>query len=391
MIDQVKKEYGSDNTLILNAGNNFDIEAQDMDLGASYIIKALALSGTEVIAPGVPEITCGPENLKRMTENMSVKVVSANLPDFTPYVVLKKNRGRMNILVTSVIDPGLLPQGKTFPAVTDPVSALRRVQQQAPHDLFVVIIHAGPEMIATVIDQCPGIDLVIDGTVHEFGLKKGSGSRPPVVANNNEGMYVAYIDHLRSYKGAPAFTAPVQLKASVEKVPEDLRVASMVKEYNVKQQGLLRQHPETVQGSMPEKEAPAYYVGSESCRLCHPEKNDCWANTRHAQALNSLSAMSRQNDPNCLYCHVTGIEKRPSLEVLWAKGSHLMPGVQCEACHGPGREHSENPQRSEMLSVNESTCTRCHTKFKDPGFDYHQDMNKLNCTLCQQQPRCKPN
>jgi len=352
------------------------------------------LSGTEIITPGVSEITHDLKQLQKITTDLNVKIVSANLPDLTPYVMLKKNRGRMNVLVTSVIDPALIPEDKASlqKTVHDPVSALRHIQQQTPHDLFVVIIHGDQEMMSSVITQCPGIDLVIDGTTtSEIIPGQPRNGSPPVVANNNVGMYMAYIDYAGNDEDLLTFSDPVRIRATVGEVVEDPRIVSLIQEYNKKRKKLLRQHAEKVRGSKIELKAHTHYVGSQSCQLCHPENNDCWASTRHAEALDSLSAMSRQNDPNCFYCHVTGVEKKSSHKMLWTKGNHLMPGVQCEACHGPGRGHSENPQSVNMLSVSKNTCTRCHTEFKDPGFDFHQDLNKLNCSLCQEQPRCKTN
>ena len=37
----------------------------------------------------------------------------------------------------------------------------------------------------------------------------------------------------------------------------------------------------------------------------------------------------------CFHCHATAVERRPSGPDL----THLLPGVQCERCHGPGSSH----------------------------------------------------
>ena len=365
---------------MVNAGNNFDIASHDKTLAPSYIVKALALSGTEVIAPGVSEIACGLEKLNKMVANSSVQVISANLPGFMPYALFSKNKGHMQVLVTSVIDPALLLKDNVLPskAIADPVSALRRISQQVHHDLLVVIIHAGPEMISSIIEKCPGIDLVIDGMSPDFLPKPASEGCPPVVANNKEGMFVAYTDYDVKGQNSPNFSDPVQLRAVVGQVAEDPQISALVKEYDLKRQEALRQQsaadPEPTAGF----EAGSDYVGSRSCYLCHSEINDSWANSRHAEAMDSLVKKSRQNDPDCLSCHVTGMNKQSVSGFMRVKEDHRMAGVQCEACHGPGADHSRNPTRIGMLTINENTCTRCHTKFKDPGFDYNQDIYKVN-------------
>ncbi len=379
MIDRIKKETGSDRTLILNAGNNFDAASHDTALAPSYIVRALALTGTEVIAPGLSEMIHGSEGLNKMAAANSVPVVSANLPGFMPYVVLLKNKGRMKVLVTSVVDPALLIKNNSAPTViADPEQALRGIQSQIPHDLFVVVMHAGPEMISSVIEKCPGIDLLIDGMSPDFSSIQPPGSRPPIVANNKEGMYLAYIDYDGKEKdGGLKFSNPVQQRVVVGQIAEDPEISALVKEYEKVRRKALRQKsadPDSTAGF----DALPHYVGSRSCRLCHAAINDSWASSRHAEAMNSLVKKSRQNDPDCLSCHVTGMEKQTAPELLWVKEDHPMAGVQCEACHGPGADHSKNPQSVEMQAVNENTCTRCHTEFKDPGFDYSRDVHKVN-------------
>lgn len=371
---------------MLSAGNNIDTQAHDTDLAAEYIFKAMALSGTEVLAPGISEITWGPENFSRVAKNANLQIVCANLPGFAPYAVLEKNNGRTKVLVTSVIDPALAAAGGSAQMLTDPVSALHQIDKEdIPHDLFVVIIQAGPEKIATIVEQCPDIDLVVDGTATESESQHPAGKRPAVVANNNQGMYVAYIDYDFGENGSPDFSKPVRIKAAVGKVDEDPGISGLVREYNTRRQAFLKQQTDpSGRVSTIETQAHAHYLGSESCRLCHPANNACWAKTQHAGAMESLSAMSRQNDPDCLYCHMTGMEKNTPPNMFTGTESSTMAGVQCEACHGPGRDHANDPQKSRMLSINENTCTRCHTKFRDPGFDFHQDLDKLNCRFCQQ-------
>lgn len=87
----------------------------------------------------------------------------------------------------------------------------------------------------------------------------------------------------------------------------------------------------------------------------------------------------RNNDPDCMSCHVTGMDEQPQASVyLGMSEEHPMAGVQCEACHGPGAEHSRNPSETAMLWVNERTCNRCHTDYTDPDFDYNRDVSIVN-------------
>jgi 2',3'-cyclic-nucleotide 2'-phosphodiesterase (5'-nucleotidase family) len=378
----VKKGFGNDRTVIVNAGNNFDTAAQDDDLAPDYIIKALGLSRTEVIAPGLSEIAFSMDKVRKMAADASVYVVSANINGVLPYVVLPKNRGRTKVLVTSVIDPALLKKnhGISKDFVRDPVTALKDISRQISHDLFVVVIHGDAEMIASVTRYCPEIDVVIDGMSSESEVSpaRETASGPPVVANNTESMYVAYMDYAENKGGLPCFSSPERLRADVETVSEDPRISALIQEYNVKREELLQRRSGAAGESPPLFEAGSHYAGSESCNLCHADIADAWAASRHAEAMDSLTRKSRQNDPECLSCHVTGMENRASAGFVQVSKDHPMAGVQCEACHGPGADHLRNPEKFNMQSVTENTCTRCHTQFKDPEFDFSRDLFKVN-------------
>jgi len=51
-------------------------------------------------------------------------------------------------------------------------------------------------------------------------------------------------------------------------------------------------------------------------------------------------------------------ENRPGIGGTWAE-----PGVQCEACHGPGSEHVPDPTAGNiLLDANSASCARCHTR-----------------------------
>jgi hypothetical protein len=78
-------------------------------------------------------------------------------------------------------------------------------------------------------------------------------------------------------------------------------------------------------------------------------------------------------DHSCFVCHTTGArprdedfpefqDNRPGLIGTWRE-----PGVQCEACHGPGSNHVPNTARRDMfVDLSASACGKCHTRGGDP-------------------------
>jgi hypothetical protein len=104
------------------------------------------------------------------------------------------------------------------------------------------------------------------------------------------------------------------------------------------------------------------YLGAQRCgKLCHKIEFTSWSNTKHAKAWDSLTPAD-QAKAECVGCHVTG-------------GKKELPGVQCEACHGPGSDFAKMAIMKDLTKAKaaglniptEKDCVVCHNK-KSPNF-----------------------
>jgi hypothetical protein len=106
----------------------------------------------------------------------------------------------------------------------------------------------------------------------------------------------------------------------------------------------------------------AGYVGSGECEMCHASQVELWSKTKHAQAWETLEAVGKQLDLDCVGCHLTGWDKPGGSNLAF---NEALRDVQCEACHGPGSLHVEsNGQRRETLTRSppaELCSGSCHT------------------------------
>jgi hypothetical protein len=129
----------------------------------------------------------------------------------------------------------------------------------------------------------------------------------------------------------------------------------------------------------------ADYVGAKKCKMCHMKQFRSWEKTAMAKAFEQLkpgvSADAKKaagldpdkdytTDAACLGCHT-------------ANGKADMPGVQCEACHGPGSDYmrvmmtNRDFKLAEVVAKglvipDEKTCKKCHNE-KSPfykSFDF---------------------
>lgn len=140
-----------------------------------------------------------------------------------------------------------------------------------------------------------------------------------------------------------------------------------------------------------------------TCGNCHIGTQTSWVETKHAHAWEDLQN-SGHAAASCEGCHTTNENGNLLTE---AAGYNLIPDssyhdVQCEACHGPGLTHVENPEASQPLaSIVVGTgltngCGECHsgahTPFVEqweqsahgsgPGFDHAA--SNATCAPCHE-------
>ena len=120
--------------------------------------------------------------------------------------------------------------------------------------------------------------------------------------------------------------------------------------------------------------APHKVIGSDKCKLCHKVEFASWSTTKHAKAWDSLKP-AEQSKPDCVKCHSTD-------------GTKAMPGVGCEACHGPGSDYKtmaimkdkQKAHAAGLIEPTEAVCVKCHNKqsptFK--GFNFAEAVKNVH-------------
>jgi hypothetical protein len=101
------------------------------------------------------------------------------------------------------------------------------------------------------------------------------------------------------------------------------------------------------------------YVGSGACNEdCHSDIYDKWNSLAHADAYATLVDVNSHFDPECVVCHVVGMEYESGF--LTEEQTPKLKDVGCENCHGPGSKHIENPLEVKPGEP-KSACEDCHT------------------------------
>ena len=110
------------------------------------------------------------------------------------------------------------------------------------------------------------------------------------------------------------------------------------------------------------------YVSATACQRCHEQEYLQWSATRHAFAYETLLKKERYFDAGCVSCHTTGFGYQTGFQI--GDSDSTLKGVQCETCHGPGKQHVGNPKKSNIRSgADTSLCLQCHDTAHSPGFE----------------------
>ena len=132
------------------------------------------------------------------------------------------------------------------------------------------------------------------------------------------------------------------------------------------------------------------WVGVKKCKTCHKkeaigDQYGLWLDGEHANALDSLSSERAAKwaqeagiadpaaDERCVKCHETAYGVP---DELVAKKFRRGQGVQCEACHGPGKDYRKKKVMVDrdlavskgLVIPTEKVCVACHND-ESPAWD----------------------
>lgn len=305
---------------------------------------------------------------------------------FAPYRIVTKGGTRFGFL--GLISPATrvkpsdeknAPAGAELYSLGKPIEAAQAVvpELRAACDVLVVLAHMDELEARQLIEAVPGIDLVVLGhdpqgrplgqaqavqsahvvratsqgqNIGELNLRLGEDRRIAEVFNRIHIMDASYRDD----------TAMTQ---RIEQFDEENR--KIQKELFARQE---------LQGDAKDPFG-SRYLGVGACQQCHVEEFEVYAHTRHARAYATLASQFVHRDTNCVGCHVTGYGDAGGFQGVRMRGAAVdLIDVQCEACHGPGRDHArDGSYRATAIQ----SCVKCHTSNDDPDFDFATDWPKI--------------
>jgi hypothetical protein len=214
--------------------------------------------------------------------------------------------------------------------------------------------------------RVPEIDgIICPSDTDEPQLLSDPGVTPLVFTIGRFGRHVCRLDVAVSERAGEMTLRFEQIPVEA-KLPDDEALVQLYRQYQqlVRDSHLLEKHPRI---PLPGDLA---YAGSASCERCHAYEYEKWSTKAHADALASLKKVGSDRDPECVGCHVIGMEYERGF-LTEEKTPHLKD-VGCENCHGPGSEHIQTAGQA-ALGPPQMTCLSCHTPERSAAYAGHEE------------------
>lgn len=209
---------------------------------AGLVVDAMARMPYDAAVPGETELALGPEAV--IAEAARIPLVCANLSltgggDLGIPPVRWVEAGGRTVAVTGYLDPllyygqpDLFDHGEPPFLVRDPLEALGPVLAEAREnaDLIVLLAHAGPDQLAGLLPQLPGVGVVVLGHAPQERTRFETVGGVPVVYPGRRSREVAQI-RVEVGPGGAATDAFHRVWDLRQVGPEDPAVDTLVKQY----------------------------------------------------------------------------------------------------------------------------------------------------------------
>ena len=341
---------------------------------------------------GEKDLDMGIDLLGYLSQISNIDFISSNIVDHTtqglkikPYVIkeIKSEESILKVGILGIVSPELIENTSQNIEVNDPVLSLKPLVSNLHDkaDILILLSHAEMEESLKIAEVCPELDLIISGHLvdrPDLYIKKVNNTY--VIPVGEKGKYVGKITLLLPQKKTGEDEHFNGLSPAIETIPLDgsyedsTEIAMLLSIYQqrLKDEELLAQVFKT------DPPSNLTFIGNGDCALCHNRIFKHWEETGHASAYETLVKAEHEYDPECIACHVIGLNYFTGFETM--ESTPELKGVGCESCHGPGSSHKET-QSKDYGKVDVENCEICHNDEHSPNFEFEEYWQKIKHPL----------
>ncbi len=373
-LKQFTKDPGS--LLIVDSGDllNEDEEIpesvmESAKIKAEVIAQIYNTIGIDAVNVGELDLVLGIDFLKELEAKRNVPFVSANLidennaPIFKRYVIKKIHGKNVGIFGTIGDTSDMVSKVKECTngaaGVQDLLEASDSVIKELSGkvDFIVALTHQNTNRNWVLARRISGIDLIVGGHDKQKTREPSEADKTLMVQAGEKGQYLGMIQFTLNGER----TVQNELVPFGDDIPDDPEIKAMIHDYNDRIASLYGSSAE--EGNASAAVAPR----ATTCEPCHADQVHKWQDSDHARAYSTLVKNSKQYDPKCLMCHTTRFEQPEGFSMKAQPAA--LANVQCESCHGFGKEHLTEGKPIPVADPGKDVCLKCHTPDRCPDFD----------------------
>mgnify|MGYP001095166686 FL=1 len=340
-------------------------------LRTETLARAMALMSYDAVALGDHDLAPGPDFVRDLVGWLGQPILATNyaLPDSGASVRtrLVEVRGRKAGLL-AFLDPDLAADRASWVPVEPFEAAAPWVDSlRAACDLLVAVAHIGDESkVAELHALYPGIDFFLLAHEGMMPAKLYRLEAAAVMGGGARGRHLGRADLSFGEDGAIRDVQGAYLPV-VKGWGRRAWIDVLLDDYyaRIKALTMTAGFEEEIRAGL--LDPPIAYIGVEACSSCHPAEAAQWASTPHARARETLVQKRSDHDTQCQSCHTTGFGYRTGFAT--PKSTPDRWNVGCEACHGAGAVHTQDPAQPYGV-ITEGLCVTCHDAHNSPRFDY---------------------
>lgn len=357
-----------------------------------YLLEGMAKIGYDAVNLGRAEAEMDRQTLQDALKGSALPYVSANVIDkeskkplVEPFRIIR--RGALRIGVTGVthaeardVGPGL--------EVRPPVEALTEIipTLKKSCDYLVVLAFVDEDGLREIASKFHEVDCVLGGDVPQSSNGVQEINRAIVFSVMDRGKVIGEIDLKRAgdtYKPESA----QGIKILRDKLTPHKDMVALIARY--KDELRTRRYElasaEGMERLVNQESTADEFVGDKTCASCHAEAHKIAGAAKHEHAFQTLVSKQSEYDPECLKCHTVGYGLNSGF--VDATRTPQLSNVQCENCHGRGKEHVKSmlavlkqdtltgartaaAKPSTLKPVTQATCIACHDKENSENFKY---------------------
>lgn len=369
--------------------------------------RIMSKIGYNAWVAGATEIAADLHAVNEKCAELGVPVTCANVFDSStgkrvcPSHISYKTPGGVRVAIIGLFSKNLVSNDvlrKTGVKVGDPADLLRKMAPgiKKSADLIVVAAHM-PLAEATAIAELGIGDVVIcshiERELHMPDKDENVVEVPYTTIGNviflrsltrsNWSVGKLEIKRAKANKWQASSNSLLYMDRDYDEHPEIVKLFDehneSLRDHYIKQRDKMRAELDAkvrASGLDPDeiRERNKRFAGHGACRECHSKAYEVWASSRHSRAIDTLKKTKQEYDTECIDCHTTGRHQMTGFVNM--KETPELANVQCEACHGPGKEHIAKPAKG-FGATGEANCRGCHTDELDPEFDYELRWKKI--------------